>query len=137
MTRSAVALLPAAREIHPPLLGIVHNGGSRAWPARTPHHHRDSMTLLISGIIVGITREFNFFKGRNAVNEDQHKFNKAWVRIQQEEGATSSEQPRPRSSCNYSVLKLRLLFFFGVSILAKRPRTGECSSATQALISHS
>ena len=47
------------------------------------------VTVLISGLIVGI-RERHFYKGRKAVNEDQRKFNEAWVRVQQEEGATEA-----------------------------------------------
>ena len=49
------------------------------------------MTVLISGLIVGI-REHHFYKGRKAVNEDQRKFNEAWVRIQQEEGASEAQE---------------------------------------------
>jgi hypothetical protein len=61
------------------------------------------MTVLISGLIVGI-RELHFFRGRNAVNEDRRKFNEAWVRIQQEEGASEAQERMKQLEHNFKLM---------------------------------
>jgi hypothetical protein len=62
--------------------------------------------LLISFIIVGI-REHHFFKGRNAVNEDQRTFNEAWARIQEEEGAKEAQERLHELTHNFQLMQTR------------------------------
>jgi len=63
-------------------------------------------TLLISFIIVCI-REHHFFKGRNAVNEDQRMFNEAWARIQEEEGAKEAQARLHEVTNNFQLMQTR------------------------------
>jgi hypothetical protein len=63
-------------------------------------------TMLISFIIVGI-REHHFFKGRNAVNEDQRTFNEAWARIQEEEGAKEAQERLHELTHNFQLMQTR------------------------------
>ena len=62
--------------------------------------------LSISIIIVGI-REHHFFKGRNAVTEDQRTFNEAWARIQEEEGAKEAQECLHELTDNFQLMQTR------------------------------
>jgi hypothetical protein len=64
------------------------------------------VALLLSSIVVGI-REHHFFKGRNAVNEDQRTFNEAWARIQEEEGAKEAQERLYELTHNFQLMHTR------------------------------
>jgi hypothetical protein len=62
--------------------------------------------VLISFIIVCI-REQHFFKGRNAVNEDQRTFNEAWARIQEEDGAKEAQERLHELTDHFQLMQTR------------------------------